>query len=68
MLTPPNTSPHRPQAPGLITEAERAFLVALGRGMANIGGIYVDAGSFLGASAEALVSGYIQSRPTDRTP
>ncbi|MEH6522482.1 hypothetical protein [Sulfitobacter sp.] len=68
MLTPPNTSPHRPQAPGLITEAERAFLVALGRGMANIGGIYVDAGSFLGASAEALASGYIQSRPTDRTP
>ncbi len=35
--------------------------------MANTDGVYVDAGSFLGASAEALASGLSDARPTDRT-
>ena len=54
--------------PGLITQDEREFLFALGRDMANADGVYVDAGSFLGASAEALASGFSDARPTDRTP
>ncbi|MEP4197768.1 MAG: hypothetical protein ABJL99_19255 [Aliishimia sp.] len=35
--------------------------------MAYADGVYVDAGSFLGASAHALASGFSNARPTDRT-
>lgn len=67
-MTRRGAAPKSPQAPGLITQGEREFLVALGRDMANVDGVYVDAGSFLGASAEALATGYRQARPTRNTP
>lgn len=68
MISPADTRKPTLNAPGLITADERDMLITLGERMATNQGVYIDAGSFLGASAEALGRGFLKANVERTSP